>query len=135
MNCYCIHCITFGNKKARLLDFNVQWWGVRLDSTCDCIWHLLNMFKCIEWNPHLCSPCLTCTCENVLSFVCLYILAWRIPAFTAFSCERDELADVVDDLKHGSVIGSHRRGLSLYKKTFSGDQLVDWLQKEKGMGK
>ena len=50
-------------------------------------------------------------------------------------CEKDELADLVQDLKHGSVIGSQRRGLSVYKKSFSGDQLVDWLQKEKGMGK
>lgn len=54
---------------------------------------------------------------------------------TEFQCERDELADLVEDLKHASVIGSHRRGLTLYKKSFSGDQLVDWLQKEKGMGK
>ncbi|XP_034740891.1 uncharacterized protein zgc:152951 isoform X2 [Etheostoma cragini] len=50
-----------------------------------------------------------------------------------FMCERDELADVVEDLKHGTVIGSHWRGLTLYKKSFPGDQLVDWLQKEKGM--
>ncbi|KAM7380697.1 hypothetical protein PAMP_003975 [Pampus punctatissimus] len=50
-----------------------------------------------------------------------------------FNCERDELADLVEDLKHGSVIGNHRRGLTLYKKSFSSDQLVDWLQKEKGM--
>eukprot|EP00064_Thunnus_orientalis_P005094 superscaffoldBa00000486_g5107 len=52
-----------------------------------------------------------------------------------FQCERDEFADLVEDLKHGSVIGNHRRGLTLYKKSFSGDQLVDWLQKEKGMGR
>lgn len=52
-----------------------------------------------------------------------------------FTCERDELADLVEDLKHGSVIGSHRRGLTVYKKSFSGDQLVDWLQKEKGMAR
>ncbi|XP_041856869.1 uncharacterized protein zgc:152951 isoform X2 [Melanotaenia boesemani] len=50
-----------------------------------------------------------------------------------FRCERDELADLVKDLKHGGVIGSHRRGLALYKKSFTGNQLVDWLQKEKGM--
>ncbi|XP_024863346.1 uncharacterized protein zgc:152951 isoform X2 [Kryptolebias marmoratus] len=50
-----------------------------------------------------------------------------------FKCERDELADLIEDLKHGGVIGSHRRGLTLYKKSFSGSQLVDWLQKEKGM--
>ncbi|XP_070694317.1 uncharacterized protein [Pempheris klunzingeri] len=50
-----------------------------------------------------------------------------------FKCERDELADLVEDFKHGSVIANHRRGLTLYKKSFTGDQLVDWLQKEKGM--
>lgn len=55
--------------------------------------------------------------------------------FTDFMCERDELADLVEDLKHANVIGSRRRGLTFYKKSFSGDQLVDWLQKEKGMGK
>ncbi|XP_028249818.1 uncharacterized protein LOC114426538 isoform X1 [Parambassis ranga] len=52
-----------------------------------------------------------------------------------FKCERDELADLVEDLKHGSVIGSHRRGLTVYKKSFSGNQLVDWLQKERGMAR
>ncbi|XP_058471459.1 uncharacterized protein zgc:152951 isoform X1 [Solea solea] len=50
-----------------------------------------------------------------------------------FVCEKDELADLVADLKHGSVIGSQRRGLTLYKKSFSGAHLVEWLQKEKGM--
>lgn len=50
-------------------------------------------------------------------------------------CERDELADLVEDLKHGSVIGSHWRSLALYKKSFSGEQLLGWLQKEKGLGK
>ncbi|XP_037343953.1 uncharacterized protein zgc:152951 isoform X1 [Pungitius pungitius] len=52
-----------------------------------------------------------------------------------FVCEKDELADLVGDLKHANVIGSHRRGLTLYKKSFSYDQLVDWLQKEKGMAR
>lgn len=52
-----------------------------------------------------------------------------------FQCERDEYADLVEDLKHGSVIGNHRRGLTVYKKSFTGDQLVDWLQREKGMAK
>ncbi|XP_040057008.2 uncharacterized protein LOC120833702 isoform X1 [Gasterosteus aculeatus] len=52
-----------------------------------------------------------------------------------FVCEKDELADLVGDLKHANVIGSHRRGLTVYKKSFSCDQLVDWLQKEKGMAR
>lgn len=54
---------------------------------------------------------------------------------TGFACESDELAGLVESLKHANVIGSHRRGLSVYKKSFSGGQLVEWLQKEKGMGK
>lgn len=62
-------------------------------------------------------------------------VAWHTPALTELMCERDEYADLVQDLKHASVIGSHRRGLTVYKKSFSGEQLVDWLQKEKGMGK
>ncbi|XP_034417432.1 uncharacterized protein zgc:152951 isoform X1 [Cyclopterus lumpus] len=52
-----------------------------------------------------------------------------------FMCEKDEFADLVEDLKHGNVIGTHRRGLTLYKKSFSCDQLVDWLQREKGMAR
>ncbi|XP_051814581.1 uncharacterized protein zgc:152951 isoform X2 [Acanthochromis polyacanthus] len=50
-----------------------------------------------------------------------------------FMCEKDELADLVEDLKHGSVIGCHRKGLTLHKKSFTGNELVDWLQKDKGM--
>lgn len=41
----------------------------------------------------------------------------------------------MEDFKHAGVIGSHWRGLTLYKMSFSGSQLVDWLHKEKGMGK
>ncbi|XP_056291469.1 uncharacterized protein zgc:152951 isoform X1 [Pseudoliparis swirei] len=52
-----------------------------------------------------------------------------------FMCEKDELADLVEDLKLGNVIGTQRRGLTLYKKSFSCDQLVDWLQREKGMAR
>ncbi|KAM9804925.1 uncharacterized protein ACB057_006803 [Neosynchiropus ocellatus] len=52
-----------------------------------------------------------------------------------FQCEKDELADLVEDLKHASVIGSHRRGLTVHKKSFSADELVNWLQKEKGMAR
>ncbi|CAL8371111.1 unnamed protein product [Arctogadus glacialis] len=52
-----------------------------------------------------------------------------------FVCERDELASLVEDFKGSNVIGSHRMGLSLIKMSFSEKQLVDWLQKEKGMAR
>lgn len=75
-------------------------------------------------------------CEYVHFFIYFFIfVAWHIPALTDFMCERDELADLVEDLKHGSVIGSHWRSLTLYKKSFSGEQLLGWLQTEKGLGK
>ncbi|KAM3849922.1 uncharacterized protein ACN63O_020320, partial [Diretmus argenteus] len=54
-------------------------------------------------------------------------------ALTEYKCERDELADLVEDFEQSNVIGSHRRGLSFYKKSFSGRQLVGWLQNERGM--
>lgn len=79
---------------------------------------------------------------QILSYMCehdyisVFIHVWPGNSTRVeFTCERDELADLVEDLKHASMIGSHRRGLTLYKKSFSGSQLVDWLQKEKGMGK
>ena len=52
-----------------------------------------------------------------------------------FECEKDQLANMVVELKRSDVIGSQRKGLSLYKNSFSGAQLIGWLQKEKGMGK
>ncbi|XP_028291531.1 uncharacterized protein LOC114454879 isoform X1 [Gouania willdenowi] len=52
-----------------------------------------------------------------------------------FSCEKDELADLVEDLKRASVICSQRRGLTSYKKCFSAGQLLDWLHREKGLAR
>lgn len=51
-----------------------------------------------------------------------------------FECEKDELAELVEKLKHAGVVGSHRKGLTVHKKSFSGAQLLEWLQREKGMG-
>uniref|UniRef100_A0A3Q0QUU1 Zgc:152951 n=1 Tax=Amphilophus citrinellus TaxID=61819 RepID=A0A3Q0QUU1_AMPCI len=48
-----------------------------------------------------------------------------------FMCERDELADLVENL----MIGTHWRGLTLHQKSFLSSQLVGWLQKEKGMAR
>ncbi|XP_061735903.1 uncharacterized protein zgc:152951 isoform X1 [Nerophis ophidion] len=52
-----------------------------------------------------------------------------------FECEKDALADLVGDLKDSDVIGTHRRGLTFYKKSFSRDQLLTWLHKNKAMDK
>lgn len=57
-------------------------------------------------------------------------------AFSAeFKCERDALANVVEDLKRSDVIGFQWRGLSMCRNSFTGAQLVGWLQKDRGMGK
>ncbi|XP_062390649.1 uncharacterized protein zgc:152951 isoform X3 [Sardina pilchardus] len=50
-----------------------------------------------------------------------------------FMCERDAFADLVEEFKSSGVIGSHRKGLRVCKNSFTGTQLVDWLQTEKGM--
>ncbi|XP_036397051.1 uncharacterized protein zgc:152951 [Megalops cyprinoides] len=50
-----------------------------------------------------------------------------------FKCERDEFADVVEEFKHCGVIGSHRKGLRVCRNCFTGVQLVDWLEREKGL--
>ncbi|XP_056145246.1 uncharacterized protein zgc:152951 [Lampris incognitus] len=52
-----------------------------------------------------------------------------------FTCERDELANLVEELKQSNVIDSHRRGLKLFKKSFSAAQLVGWLHTEKRMAR
>lgn len=50
-----------------------------------------------------------------------------------FECERDAFADVVVELKRSGVIGCQRKGLSFHKNSFSGAQLIGWLQKGRGM--
>ncbi|XP_077435221.1 uncharacterized protein LOC144060013 isoform X2 [Vanacampus margaritifer] len=52
-----------------------------------------------------------------------------------FECEKDDLADLVAGFKDANVIGIQRKGLILYKKSFSKDQLVAWLSNDKGMDK
>lgn len=66
---------------------------------------------------------------------CVFVNGFGMLPFTELRGERDEFADLVEDLKHAGVIGTQRRGLTLYKNSFSGIQLVDWLQTKKGMGK
>ncbi|XP_037096356.1 uncharacterized protein zgc:152951 [Syngnathus acus] len=55
------------------------------------------------------------------------------PHDNQFECEKDKLADLVAELKDAHVIGTQRKGLTLYKKSFSKDQLLAWLQNNKGM--
>ncbi|XP_051937638.1 uncharacterized protein zgc:152951 isoform X1 [Hippocampus zosterae] len=50
-----------------------------------------------------------------------------------FECEKDGLADLVAELKDANLIGIHRKGLALYRKSFSKDKLLAWLQNDKGM--
>ncbi|KAJ8256159.1 hypothetical protein COCON_G00200230 [Conger conger] len=48
-----------------------------------------------------------------------------------FKCERDELADVVAQFKQSGAIGSHRKGLKVHKNSFTGAQLLGWLEENK----
>ncbi|KAG9349522.1 hypothetical protein JZ751_027967 [Albula glossodonta] len=50
-----------------------------------------------------------------------------------FKCERDDWADMVEEFKQCGVIGSHRKGLRVFRNSFTGAQLVNWLEKEKGL--
>ncbi|XP_077584319.1 uncharacterized protein LOC144204292 [Stigmatopora nigra] len=47
-------------------------------------------------------------------------------------CEKDDMADTVAQLKDANVIGTQRKGLILYKKSFSKNQLLAWLEIDKG---
>lgn len=58
-----------------------------------------------------------------------------LSSLSEFECEKDGLADLVAELKDANLIGIHRKGLALYKKSFSKDKLLAWLQNNKGMGK
>ncbi|KAL2081726.1 hypothetical protein ACEWY4_023579 [Coilia grayii] len=50
-----------------------------------------------------------------------------------FVCKRDAFANLVEEFKVSGVIGCHRKGVRVFRNSFTGRQLVDWLQKEKGM--
>lgn len=65
----------------------------------DCnVGHILNIFRF----EHL--------------YLCVFVHGFGISQSSEFNLERDELADLVEDLKHSGVIGSRRRGLTLYRK-------------------
>lgn len=48
-----------------------------------------------------------------------------------FTCELDEHAVLIRDLKMSGIIKDHRKGLTTHKNTFQANQFVDWLVKEK----
>ncbi|KAJ8253154.1 hypothetical protein GJAV_G00209720 [Gymnothorax javanicus] len=49
------------------------------------------------------------------------------------NCERDDFVDMMAEFKHSGVIKNYWRGLKVYKNSFTGQQLLDWLMKEKGL--
>ena len=52
-----------------------------------------------------------------------------------FACEPDEYAALVQELKESGLIKDHRRGLTVYKKSFTGKEFVNWIVKNKQLGK
>ena len=53
----------------------------------------------------------------------------------SFSCELDEYAKLVKDLKESGIVKDHRQGLRSHKNSFVGREAVDWLVKAKNVGK
>ncbi|PVD23300.1 hypothetical protein C0Q70_16566 [Pomacea canaliculata] len=50
-----------------------------------------------------------------------------------FTCEQDEYAKLVVELKASGIIKDHRQGLRVHKNTFCGKEFVDWVFKTKGL--
>ncbi|XP_054767788.2 uncharacterized protein LOC129275039 isoform X1 [Lytechinus pictus] len=46
-----------------------------------------------------------------------------------FTCELDEYAVLIRELKTSGIIKDHRKGLSTYKNTFQAREFVDWIVK------
>lgn len=80
------------------------------------------------------DPDCVCVCVCVPVCVCLAASPLVLLLLAGFECEKDELAELVENLKHAGVASSHRKGLTVHKKSFSGAQLLEWLQSQKGMG-
>ncbi|XP_013421475.1 uncharacterized protein LOC106181590 [Lingula anatina] len=54
---------------------------------------------------------------------------------SGFSCEPDEYAKLVKEIKSSDIIQNHRAGLfTVHKNSFSGNDLVDWIVKAKAIG-
>ncbi|XP_071117898.1 uncharacterized protein [Haliotis cracherodii] len=50
-----------------------------------------------------------------------------------FTCEPDEYARLVQELRQSGLIADHRQGLTVHKKSFMGKEFVDWVVKNKGL--
>ncbi|XP_033738252.1 LOW QUALITY PROTEIN: uncharacterized protein LOC117325864 [Pecten maximus] len=50
-----------------------------------------------------------------------------------FTCEPDEYAKLVQDLKASGLIKDHSKILTTYKRSFVGREFVDWVVKTKGL--
>ncbi|KAK2164124.1 hypothetical protein LSH36_68g04032 [Paralvinella palmiformis] len=65
-----------------------------------------------------------CTCK-------LYVVDLFSDLLGDFACEPNEYAILTQDLKSSGLIRDHHRGLSVYKRSFTGKEFVDWIVKNK----
>jgi hypothetical protein len=54
---------------------------------------------------------------------------------SGFTCEQDEYAELVKQIKDSGMVKSNGSFLWSYKNTFKGKELVDWLVNSKHVGK
>lgn len=64
--------------------------------------------------------------------VCNMIIGFEVSEFT---CELDEYAELVKQIKASGIVKSNGSFLWSYKNTFKGKELVDWLVSSKEVGK
>jgi hypothetical protein len=54
---------------------------------------------------------------------------------SGFTCEQDEYAELVKQIKDSGMVKSNGSFLWSYKDTFKGKELVEWLVNSKHVGK
>ena len=53
---------------------------------------------------------------------------------SGFSCEQDEYAELVKQIKDSGIVKDHHSFLRTYRNTFKGKEAVDWLVQTKQVG-
>ena len=70
----------------------------------------------------------------VFEMICLIMIPLLAVGSSDFTCEPDEYAMLVKQLKESGLVRDRRKGLSTHKSVFTGKEFVDWVVKTKQLG-